>query len=385
MSQKRENGTGTIYQRENGSWVGKIYIGYKEDGKPKFKYFSGKSESEVKKKIREYNKSGSKIEVRKISVGTYLYDWLKTYKRGTVKESSYDALEKTIRNQIVPELGMIQLQQLTSRDIQTFLTKLKEEKHYSHSTIKKSYDCLNAVLKHAVIKEDIEKNPMLLVNMSDKRLFETKQIRFFTQKECALIIEESSRKYSTGKPVYVYGDAYILMLNTGIRMGEAIGLKKSDWDKSKNTLHIQRNVQSVMKRDNDGERTRGKQLVCNTTKTYSGDRLLPLNVNATEAIERLCEAHPNSEYIVCSSTGEMVPPERLERTFYRMLKNIGIEQAGTHSLRHTFASFLFAKGVDIKTVSMLLGHASIQITLNTYVHLIGKTTHTAVAKLDKLF
>lgn len=384
MGAKRDNGTGTIYQRDNGTWQGKIYIGQKEDGKPKFKFFSGKTQGEVKRKIREYNQSGSKVDTKKISLGEYLYNWLKTYKKGTIKESSYDSIEKTIKNQIVPNIGMIQLQQLTSDDIQTFLTKLKDNDGYSHSIVKKAHDCLNAALSHATIKEDIAKNPMLLVNMPDKRLFQTKSIRFFSQEECALIIEETSRQYKTGKLVYLYGDAYTLMLHTGIRLGEAIGLEKDDWDKKRNILHIQRNIQSVMKRNDVGDRVGGKELVCNTTKTYSGNRVIPLNKVATEALERLCAAYPNSKYIICSSKGDMIPPERLERTFYRILKNLNIEQAGVHSLRHTFASMLFLKKVDVKTISELLGHASIQITLNTYIHLMNDPAYTAVSALDEI-
>lgn len=381
---KRDNGTGTIYQRTNGSWVGKIYLGREESGKEKFKYLSGKTEAEVKRKIREYNQSGTKIETKKISLQEYLYNWLRTFKRGTIKDSSYDTIEKTIRNQIVPYIGIIHLQQVTSTDIQTLLNDLKK-KGYSYSTVKKAHDCLNDMFEHATIADDVTKNPMLLVNMLAESEFEKKEIRYFTEEECALIIEESSRQYSTGKLVYQYADAYILMLHTGIRLGEAIGLKKTDWNKKENTLHIQRNIQSISKRDAEGNCVKGRQLVSNTTKTYSGDRILPLNKAAREALERLCRQHPESEYIVCSSKGEIIPPERLERTFYRILKNVGINQAGTHSLRHTFASMLFAKGTDIKTVSELLGHASIQITLNTYVHLIGKPKHSAVAKLDDIF
>lgn len=125
------------------------------------------------------------------------------------------------------------------------------------------------------------------------------------------------------------------MLNTGIRLGEAIGLKKTDWNKGESTLHIQRNIQSISKRDNGGNRVQGKQLVANTTKTYSGGIIL-LNKAATEAIQRLCEQHPDAECIICSSKGDMIPPERLERTFYRILKNVGISQAGLHSLRHPY-------------------------------------------------
>ena len=384
MAQKRDNGTGTIYQRSNKTWVGKIYLGLDETGKEKFKYFSGKTEAEVKKKIREYNQSGSRIETKKISLQDYLNNWMKTYKRGTIKASSYDALEKTAKNQVIPNIGMIQLQEITATDIQTLLNDLKE-KGYSYSTVKKTHDCLNAMFEHATIADDVAKNPMLLVKMLARSEFETKEIRYFSEDECALIIEECSRQYKTGKPIYQYADAYILMLNTGIRLGEAIGLKKTDWNKGESTLHIQRNIQSISKRDNGGNRVQGKQLVTNTTKTYSGDRIIPLNKAATEAIQRLCEQHPDAECIICSSKGDMIPPERLERTFYRILKNVGISQAGLHSLRHTFASMLFKEDVDVKTISELLGHASIQITLNTYVHLIGKPKHTAVNKLDEKF
>lgn len=385
MAHKRDNGTGTIYQRANNSWVGKIYLGIDESGKGKFKYLSGKTESEVKKKIREFNQIGNKVDIKRISLESYLLNWLLTYKKDTVKPSSYDRLESSIRNQIAPNIGMIQIQQLTPEDIQSFLSKLKNEDNYSHSVIKKSYDCLREALLHATIKKDIAENPMLLVKMPDKNLFQKKDIRIFSDKECAAIIEESSRKYKTGKMVYQYADAYVLMLHTGIRIGEAIGLKKSDWDRKENTLHIQRNIQSVFKRDESGRRLVGKQLVSNTTKTYSGDRIIPLNKAATEAMERLCNKHIDSEYVVCSSKGDVIPPERLERTFYRLLKNVGIDQAGTHSLRHTFASMLFSNGTDVKTVSELLGHASIQITLNTYIHLIGAPKHSAVAKLDDVF
>lgn len=381
---KRDNGTGTIYQRQNGGWVGRIYLGKDDAGKDKFKYLSGKSEAEVKRKIREFNQKGTTVEVKKISLQEYIYSWLRTFKIGTIKESSYDTLEKTIRNQIVPYIGSIHLQQVTAADIQGLLNNLKAQ-GYSYSTVKKVHDCLNDMFEHATIADDVAKNPMMLVHMLAESEFPKKEIRYFTEEECSLIIEEASRQYKTGKLVYQYADAYILMLHTGIRLGEAIGLKKSDWNCEDSTLHIQRNVQSISKRDPSGYRITGKQLVFNTTKTYSGNRILPLNKAATEALARLCNQHPESEYVVCSSKGEIVPPERLERTFYRLLKNIGISQAGTHSLRHTFASILFSKETDIKTVSELLGHASIQITLNTYIHLIGKPKHGAVAKLDDVF
>lgn len=383
-SERREKGTGTIYQRENGTWAGRINEGIGGNGKPKYKYFSGKTEAEVKRKIREYNKSGSRIEIKKISLGTYVNNWLQTYKKNTIKDTSFDTLEKTVRNYVVPRLGGIQLQQLTSDDIQKCLQGLKDD-GYSHSTVKKVHDCLNEVLLHATIKKDIAENPMLLVNMLSKETFETKEIRFFNRRECALIVEEALREYSTGRRVYLYGDAFILILNTGLRLGELLGLEKDDWDKDAKTLRVKRNIQSVRNRDKEGNVAKGRRLVANSTKTYSGDRTLPLNKNATEALERLCAANPNTKLIVCSSKGTIVPHERIERTFYYLLGNIGIEKTGPHSLRHTFASMLFAMKKDIKTISKLMGHANIQITLNTYIHLFENVDHDAVTALDDVF
>lgn len=383
-SERREKGTGTVFQRENGTWSGRINEGCGGNGKPKYKYFSGKTEAEVKRKIREYNKSGSKIEIKKISVGTYVNNWLHTYKKNTIKDTSFDTLEKTVRNYVIPRLGGIQLQQLTSDDIQKCLQELKDD-GYSHSTVKKVHDCLNEVLLHATIKKDIAENPMLLVNMLSKETFDTKEIRFFNRKECALIVEEAMREYSTGRRIYLYGDAFILILNTGLRLGELLGLEKDDWDKEAKTLRVKRNIQSVRNRDKDGKVAKGRKLVTNSTKTYSGDRTLPLNKNASEALERLCAANPNTKLIICSSKGTMVPHERIERTFHYLLSNIGIEKTGPHSLRHTFASMLFANKKDIKTISKLMGHANIQITLNTYIHLFENVDHDAVAALDDVF
>lgn len=380
-SERREKGTGTVFQRENGTWSGRINEGIGSNGKPKYKYFSGKTEAEIKRKIREYIKSGSKVDVKKISVGTYVIDWLQTFKKNTIKDTSYDTLEKTVRNYIVPKLGGIQLQQLTSNDIQTCLQEMKDA-GYSYSTVKKVHVCLNEVLLHATVKKDIAENPMLLVKMLSKESFESKEIRFFNNRECALIMEEAMREYSTGRRIYLYGDAFILILNTGLRIGELLGLEKGDWDREAKTLRIKRNLQSVRNRDSEGNLLKGSRLVTNSTKTYSGDRILPLNKNATEALERLCAANPESKLIVCSSKGTVVPRERIERTFHYLLKNIGIETTGPHSLRHTFASMLFAEKKDIKTISKLMGHANIQITLNTYIHLFEDVDHDAVAALD---
>lgn len=384
MAKKRDNGTGTIYRRDNGTWVGKIYIGRDHTGKEKFKYLSGKTESDVKRKIREYNKSATPTDTSRVSVENYIYNWLNTYKKNTIKDTSYDTLEKTVRNYIVPGLGSFHFSQLTSDDIQKFLQKLKEE-GYSYSIVKKAYNCLNEVFKHASVRQDISMNPMLAVKMLSEETFDKKEIRFFNERECMAIIEEARRTYSSGRPVYVYGDVFVLILNTGLRLGEVLGLEKEDWNKEDKTLRVKRNLQFVSKRDDSGNAIQGRVRIMNSTKTYSGDRTIPLNESATAALERLCSQFPDKKQIVSTSKGTEASHQNIERTFTYLLDNIGIDRAGPHSLRHTFASILFSRGVDVKTVSELLGHANVQITMNTYIHLLGNTKHSAVGKLDEIF
>ena len=334
-------------------------------------------------------RSGSQTgrTVAEYSVYEYLNYWLLTYKRGTVKVTTYDTLERVIASYIKGAIGDIPLQSLTSEDIQGLIVSMKEVDGYSHSTVKKVYDCLKAALTHAHKRKVIAENPILLVNMPAKSLFPaTDRVSFFTQNECARIIEEASRCYSTGRPVYTYGDAIILILLTGIRLGEAIGLHREDYDPDRKVLTVRRSVQKARKRDQSGELLPGRILQESTTKSYSGNRDIPLTDQAVAACERLLAyGDLTSTYLIQNTKGQMATPEQVDRTFHYLLKNIGLPAAGVHKLRHTFASLLFSQKIDVKTISKLLGHASPTITLTVYVHIADQLTHAAVTPLDALF
>lgn len=383
--ERREKGLGNIYQSGN-KWIGRLDItsraGPRPGGKRRFKYFSGKTEAEVKKKIREYLKTNETTNATKVSVSDYADKWLVTYKKPELKRSSYDRLEKTIMHQVKPYIGSISLSELTADDIQTMLNTLQKE-GLSWSSIKKAHDAVHGMIQHALDSDDLTKDPTRAVKMPSKDQFTQKEIRYFTKDEARAIVEELGRQHKTGQAVYPYAEAYILILNTGLREGELIGLEKADWDKESNTIHVRRNVQSVKKRDDDGK-ANGYELVTNTTKTYSGDRIIHLNTSAQAAVESMVTKYPNSKYLMCNSKGDIIPPANLIRSFYRVLDNVGIERTGPHSLRHTFASFLFAEKIDVKTISKILGHSNTQITINTYIHLIQETEKEAVDKIIDL-
>ena len=345
------------------------------------KYFSGKTQAECNQKRREWERMGGNIDTTTATVEQYAWYWMQTFKQPTLKQSSFDRLEKTAKHQIIPILGNVKLKKLKADQIQQMLSVIAESQSYS--TVKKAHDFMNGMLKHAKAAGDISSNPMDMVQMLSRAKFEKEtEHRFFTDDECRIITEECLRTYSNGEPVYPYGDAYILALHTGLRKGELTGLEWDDWNEADNYLFVRRSVQSVKKRDKNGNATKGYELVTTEPKTKNGKRKVPLNSSAIAALRRMREAHPDSKTIVCNTKGKIVPPDHLNRTLNRVLDNAGIERTGMHTFRHTFASRLFAKGADVKTVSKYLGHSSVQVTYDTYIHLIEKTDTSVVDLLD---
>lgn len=243
---------GTIVQRDSGTWSGRISIGRGGNGKVKYKYFSGKTEAEVKRKIREFNRCGRPQNPQQVLLKDYLMSWLTNIKKISLKPSSYDRLESTALKQVIPRIGTFKISEITPEDIGGMLSEIKDE-GLSYSTVKKAYDCVNAVLTYAFNKRDIPSNPALLAARPNKANFPKKEIRYFTKEEAALITEECGRLYNTGTRVYPYGDAFILALHTGLRMGKLIALQKSDIDFDAKKLYVRRNARIVGNRNADGQ------------------------------------------------------------------------------------------------------------------------------------
>lgn len=379
---RRPKGTGNIYKKGN-RFYGRVRTGrYKADGKPEVVYFSGETKSEVQKKINQFDVE-THIDPLTTSFETYASNWLVLYKQPTIKASSYDTLENTFKNQIYPYIGMLRISEIATDDIQKMLNDIKQ-KGLSYSRVKKARDGVNMVMQHALKQRHIARDPMDGVKLPAESSFPKKEMIWFSENESRLIVEECRRLYPNSEtPVYLYGEAYILQLHTGARRGEIIALKKSDWDKANHILHIGKSAQTVKTRDENGKAT-GYETVLTTTKTYSGDRRIPLNDIAESALQRMCDKFPESDYIVCAKNGGVLAPQQYDRTFRRVLNHTKINRGSTHALRHTFANMLFHNKVDIKTISALMGHASVQITLDTYIHFAEAEGYLAVKSLENI-
>ena len=180
---------------------------------------------------------------------------------------------------------------------------------------------------------------------------------------------------------YRYAPAYILLLNTGLRVGELVALTWKDIDFTKRIIRVNKTV-STIKNRNRFESDNQKVNVITTTKTKKSNRVIPMNETAClvlkELMKRQQEMGIKSDYVISTKEGNPMLVRVLEQTFSRICQENYIDYKGIHSLRHTFGSVLVKKGVDIKVISEILGHSTVQFTYDRYIHIINEMKAEAV-------
>ena len=199
----------------------------------------------------------------------------------------------------------------------------------------------------------------------------------FTPEEIEKFKVEAFRCWGNGKRIYQQAAAYMLMLNTGVRTGELLGLLNSDIDLENRVMHLQRGVKEIARRDGiDAES--GREVKVGKLKSTASRRDVPLNSTAVEMIKDLREEcyFGGNTPLVCDHSGDFTRPVNFRKRYYKILKAAGIERKGLHSLRHTFATNLVngqrqpdgsIRSLTPRQVADLLGHSTSQITEMYYV------------------
>lgn len=255
MKQK-ERGDGTISQRKDGTWTGRIFLGRDSTGKQKVKAVYGKTEKEVKAKLKQVKEEMIKFETTnlpKLTVSELLISWQTTVKKYELKPSSYDRLEKTINNNIIPYIGYLQITSITPQDIQQYINQLTD-KGYSYSSIKKAYNAINASLKMAFERDYIRKNPCINIKLPKQIKHSKSDIEFFTDEEAEIIVNAATHRYRTGRYMYKHGYAVVLLLNTGMRIGELLALKWQNVDFDNGQIYICETRGQIIERSDNKQR-----------------------------------------------------------------------------------------------------------------------------------
>lgn len=370
----------SINKRSDGRYEGRIT----NDGKRKS--FYGKTKSEVKQKAKEYlmKVENGYHDPEKIIFNDYMEYWLKTYKWNKIEPSSYTRLYRVYECQIKNTIGRKYIGQITSKDIQKLIDDhanppSKDIKPLAMSGLKRILQLLRPCFKMAVKEGIIYKNPCDDVILPKVSCIQTEtKVQFsLTDKELQQFQKAALSKYKT-KDEYCSRDAFVLLLivNLGLRVGEALALEWKDIDFDKSIIYINKTIQSNIINFNS---MHGNNATYNrikkSAKTSSGVRVLQLNdtviwyLNELQAYDK--RHNINSKYVSCTNVGTLNTARNLQRSLDRIVRKTDIDNHVTlHTLRHTFGSTLLRKKVGIEVISRLMGHANITITYKKYIHSI---------------
>lgn len=389
----------TRRKKGEGSWSKKTIKGieyqrYRKLYNGEYKEFYGRTVKEVKEKIQEFESRNmyiKKTEVRKQTFGEYLENWFINVRVYEVESSTYLRNEQTINYHIKDSsLYNAQMVNIDSELCQSLINKLSEK--YSRSTISKVYVLLNMCFNYAFTKEHIGENPMMKVKMPKESslVIKKKEAKWLSSSDVEKFVQEAERvntrefriKGKVGERVYGVNAYYaILIIYTGLRIGELMALTWEDVDFKNKTLNVNK---SRAKGKIDGKTT----LYIKDPKSESGTRIIPLSDRAIYALQKIKEystelkLNSDNNLIVANTSSE----SNITRTVKSMLFRAGCEteKCGLHALRHTFGSLLLEKGVDLKTISYLLGHSDITVTANIYLHITREKAINSIEVLNKV-
>ena len=377
---RRNNNEGSIRKRPNGLWEAQYVAGYKPDGKPIRRSLYGKTKQDVQTKLRDtllQIERDEYVEPNCMTVGEWLDEWWTIYCLPSKKNSTCTGYENEINLHLKPYLGNRLLQELKAQHVQAAINVLIKEGK-APSTIRKAYTILHAALEQAVI------NQMLLHNPSQYTILpkmEQQEIRFFS-------LEEQQR-FIDALPEGTAGHALYFILGTGLRAAELTGLRWSDVKGNHFTV-----CQTIRRNRNfEKDATYRTFLEAGTPKTRAGRRSIPLSPKMQEllAVHRRIQLETRlakgadwnaNDLIFCSEIGTPYEGRNLTRVLHRTLKKAGLEQMGVHALRHTFATRAIESGMDIRTLSEILGHAKVALTLQLYAHSSMETKQKAMWQMD---
>lgn len=279
---KRGQGEGTISKRADGTWWARITVGKTADGKQKRKAFYGKTRKEVQEKLtaalNELN-NNTYIEPSKMTVAQWMEIWRHDYKQQSVKPTTFYNYQKKIKFQINPYLGGYKLKELRSDMIQKSLNQLIENGLAIIST-QHTLDVLRLALKKAVENELILKNPSLNVSLPKPQ---KKEMVVLTEEQQEKLIEVCKQRYS--------GKIFILILATGMRIGEVTALRWSDIDFEEGELHVKRTRREYYIYSDNNSEEREHFIDFGTPKTPTSKRTIPLLPDIIVMLKEMKEEH----------------------------------------------------------------------------------------------
>ena len=376
MAKQRKHGSGTVRLRSDGRWEGRVVIGYDDSGLPKTKNVLAKTKAECEKKLKSLiaAQKGSEPQPPRqtMTVAQWLDFWYQTYKKSNLRPNTQMSYERRIYQHIIPNLGPIPLNKLTTGDIQQFYTGLKQngrllrQEQYgeglSGQTVRGIHTTFHAALDKAVSEKIIPKNPSDFCRLPSAKAREMQ----------VLSPEEIQRLLIQAKEDGCF-ELLLLELSTGLRRGEICALQWDDLNFNTGELQVKRQIHRVK-----GE------LVVSEPKTKASNRSVILPPPVLMVLSDY-KTEINSVWLFPSPLNNDSPrdPAAVRKRLTTILERADCKRVRFHDLRHTFATASLEHGMDIKTLSTIIGHVSTATTLNVYAHVTDEMRKIAAAKIDR--
>ena len=332
-------------------------------GKAIYKNVLGKTQADTMEQLKRAIEKNVKVDVvrsGKYTVAEWVRLWFETYSKPSIREQTAYYYNNYIEKHIVPGIGSIKLDKLTTLQIQQFYNKLKtsgrvqryahielKDKGLSNRFIRGVHGVLNSALEQAVKERLITSNPAEGCKLPK---IEKKEMKVLLPEQIGAYLQEANKRGLL--------PAYYLELTSGLRRGELLALLWTDLDVENMTISVTKQVNRI-----------NGQLKVSQPKTSNSIRIIPIPKQAVDLLILEHEKHPDNPYMFPSpKTGTMYDPDSFRHTHEKILVAAGIEHIRFHDLRHTFATLSLQNGVDVKTLSNTLGHYSAGFTLDTYTH-----------------
>ena len=299
--------------------------------------------------------------------------WLATYVRPAAKPSGYEHYHDNLYKHILPKLGSVRLSKLTTPRVQMFLNEeaehgnLRDGGPLSAKSLKNMRVVLDVCCKRAVADGYMAANPVPATVYQHCSAPKVEVMSDSDQK----ILEEW-----LFQDVSLLNAGIMMGLYSGMRLGEVCAARWRHYDAQRGCLHVEETVRRVTRFEKDKTSKKRTELVFSSVKSDSSKRKLylpdVLNDLAAMQYERFHEITGRfpgpDDFIIFNSQGGLMDPDNLSHYFGDVLDGLGLPHVKYHALRHTFATRTVEKGVDIATVSGLLGHADVTTTTHYYVH-----------------
>jgi len=355
-----------IYKRKDGRWEGRYIKSRAPDGKAIYGYVYGDSYQAVQEKILpDYRADAFEVFAKK---------WFDSV-CPVVKPQTANKYRNILKLYLYPQFTGVALKDITNDRISRFCNTLYvsggvKGKGLKSKTVADIMSVFKLVLKYA--------DPEGKILTCDIRSFKVKQqqkkIRVLTRDEQQLLCEELYADLEHGNI------GILVSLFTGLRLGEVCALRWEDISLEHRMLRVRHTMQRIQVPDEEGKKTK---VVIMTPKSECSIRSIPIPDRLAEILAAYRESETG--YLLTNSDSIYIEPRTLQNQLKRILKKCRIESANYHALRHTFATRCVELGFDIKSLSEILGHATVNITMNRYIHPSMELKNENMQRLSKLF